>query len=449
MMFGYACRETDELMPLPIMLAHGLTRRSGAVRARTASVPPARRQIAGHRRIRQRHAGPRRRDRGFDAACARRHERRTLESAVREAVIRPDDPGASSCDKDTQDLGQPDRAFRHRAARRATPASPAARSSSIPTAAWAATAAARSPARIPTKVDRSACYMARLHRQEPRRRRACGPRARCSCAYAIGVADPVSVLVEHLRHRNGPRGAIGRVGARGVPAHPGRDHRVPRPPQAGLSRDCGLRPLRQNRAWVHVGGHRSAPEAPGRRGELGRRPEMQATDAAEGTRRIAWAERSMPVLRILRERFLREKGAQRTTASRACLHVTPETANLLRTLQAGGCWDRAVRQQSALDAGRRRRLARGGLRDHDLRHARERTRRSVPSTSDRVLADPPDDDARRRRRPRLDRFTDLRRDLLPEVRGWDRRDDDRRDQAPLARGARPPQLSDHRGQRCA
>jgi adenosylhomocysteinase len=60
-----------------------------------------------------------------------------------------------------------------------------------------------------------------------------------------------------------------------------------------------------------------------------------SADAAEGTRRIAWAERSMPVLRILRERFGRERPLAGHRIA-ACLHITPETANLLLTLQAAG-----------------------------------------------------------------------------------------------------------------
>ncbi|MCB0825458.1 MAG: adenosylhomocysteinase [Armatimonadetes bacterium] len=57
--------------------------------------------------------------------------------------------------------------------------------------------------------------------------------------------------------------------------------------------------------------------------------------ADKGRDRILWAERDMPVTRLIRERFEKElplKG-QRITA---CLHVTTETANLLRTLKAGG-----------------------------------------------------------------------------------------------------------------
>ncbi len=57
--------------------------------------------------------------------------------------------------------------------------------------------------------------------------------------------------------------------------------------------------------------------------------------ASEGVRRIEWAERSMPVLRAIRERFERERPFAGHRVS-ACLHVTAETANLMRTLAAGG-----------------------------------------------------------------------------------------------------------------
>ena len=57
--------------------------------------------------------------------------------------------------------------------------------------------------------------------------------------------------------------------------------------------------------------------------------------AAPGRARIEWAERSMPVLRSIRERFERERPLAGHTIA-ACLHVTTETANLMRTLAAGG-----------------------------------------------------------------------------------------------------------------
>ena len=57
--------------------------------------------------------------------------------------------------------------------------------------------------------------------------------------------------------------------------------------------------------------------------------------ANEGMRRIAWADRQMPVLAAIRQRFEREQPLAGYRVS-ACLHVTTETANLMRTLKAGG-----------------------------------------------------------------------------------------------------------------
>ena len=57
--------------------------------------------------------------------------------------------------------------------------------------------------------------------------------------------------------------------------------------------------------------------------------------APEGTRRIEWADRQMPVLAAIRERFAHEQPLAGYRVS-ACLHVTTETANLMRTLKAGG-----------------------------------------------------------------------------------------------------------------
>lgn len=57
--------------------------------------------------------------------------------------------------------------------------------------------------------------------------------------------------------------------------------------------------------------------------------------APKGKDRIVWAEQWMPVLRLIRERFEKEKPLEGLTLV-ACLHVTTETANLMRTLKAGG-----------------------------------------------------------------------------------------------------------------
>src|SRR2546430_17563174 len=57
--------------------------------------------------------------------------------------------------------------------------------------------------------------------------------------------------------------------------------------------------------------------------------------APEGIRRIEWADRQMPVLAAIRDRFEEERPLSGYRVS-ACLHVTTETANLMRTLKAGG-----------------------------------------------------------------------------------------------------------------
>src|SRR5438132_12690935 len=57
--------------------------------------------------------------------------------------------------------------------------------------------------------------------------------------------------------------------------------------------------------------------------------------AAEGLGKIEWADRQMPVLAAIRDRFEREQPLAGYRIA-ACLHVTSETANLMRALKAGG-----------------------------------------------------------------------------------------------------------------
>ena len=59
------------------------------------------------------------------------------------------------------------------------------------------------------------------------------------------------------------------------------------------------------------------------------------TLAEQGMKRINWAEREMPVLRLINERFTKEKPLRGLKVA-ACLHVTSETANLAITLSNGG-----------------------------------------------------------------------------------------------------------------
>ncbi len=57
--------------------------------------------------------------------------------------------------------------------------------------------------------------------------------------------------------------------------------------------------------------------------------------ADQGKLKIEWAEATMPVLRLIRKRFQRQQPLKGIRVT-ACLHVTPETANLMKTLKAGG-----------------------------------------------------------------------------------------------------------------
>lgn len=64
--------------------------------------------------------------------------------------------------------------------------------------------------------------------------------------------------------------------------------------------------------------------------------EVRDLELAEaGRRRIEWADEQMPVIRLIRERFAKQKPLRGQRLG-ACLHITTETANLLRTLKAGG-----------------------------------------------------------------------------------------------------------------
>src|SRR5205814_1482614 len=65
--------------------------------------------------------------------------------------------------------------------------------------------------------------------------------------------------------------------------------------------------------------------------------------APQGKKRIDWAEREMPVLRLIRERFGNEQPLKGVRLI-ACAHITTETANLARTLQAGGAEVRSLRR---------------------------------------------------------------------------------------------------------
>ena len=107
----------------------------------------------------------------------------------------------------------------------------------------------------------------------------------------------------------------------------------------------------------------------------------------------------MPVLRLIRERFERERPLDGLRIG-ACLHVTTETANLMRTLKAGGAEVVLCGLEPALDQGRRRRGARHRVRDPDVRAARRGPRHVLRAPQRRRRHAPASDDGRRLR-PRV------------------------------------------------
>ncbi len=117
----------------------------------------------------------------------------------------------------------------------------------------------------PTKVDRSAAYVARYIAKNIV---AAGlaDRAEVQLAYAIGVAEPVSVLVETFGYRQDFSSKDHRAGAQELLTHAEGNYRELEPAPAHLPADCGLRPLRPNRARLHVGSDGQG----GRTGRAGR-----------------------------------------------------------------------------------------------------------------------------------------------------------------------------------
>ncbi len=91
-------------------------------------------------------------------------------------------------------------------------------------------------------------------------------------------------------------------------------------------------------AGAHVRRPRADHDRPGRAAHARPGTTYEVADlslAGDGRARIAWASEQMPVLAQLRARFGRERPLEGLSVA-ACLHVTAETANLVRTLGAGG-----------------------------------------------------------------------------------------------------------------
>jgi S-adenosylmethionine synthetase len=193
LMFGYACTETDELMPLPIMLAHKLVkglscaRRDGAL---DYLRPDGKSQVTveydGHRPVRV-----------DTVVVSTQHSESvsndTLREDITEKIVNRVIPEGMR-DKDTRVLINPTGRFVTGGPH--GDAGVTGRKIIVDTYGGAAPHGGGAfSGKDPTKVDRSACYMARYVAKNVV---AAGLAERCmvQLAYAIGVAEPVSVLVD-------------------------------------------------------------------------------------------------------------------------------------------------------------------------------------------------------------------------------------------------------------
>ena len=110
----------------------------------------------------------------------------------------------------------------------------------------------------PTKVDRSACYMAR-HVAKNIVAAGLAERAQVQVAYAIGVAEPVSIMVETFGTGKVPNAKMEQLVRKHFDFTPRGHHQVPEPAAPVLPQDRRLRPFRAQRARVHLGADRIAP----------------------------------------------------------------------------------------------------------------------------------------------------------------------------------------------
>ncbi len=200
LMIGYACKETTELMPMPIMLSHGLTRRLAEVRKKNILKylgPDGKSQVT----VEYRDGKPFRVD---TVVISTQHTEEILDRTGKritkasvdeliEKVILPVIP-AKMLDKNTKYYVNPTGKFVIGGPQSDTGVT--GRKIIVDTyGGMAAHGGGAFSGKDPTKVDRSACYMARYVAKNIV---AAGLADKCTVqlAYAIGVAEPVSIMID-------------------------------------------------------------------------------------------------------------------------------------------------------------------------------------------------------------------------------------------------------------
>ena len=250
LMFGFACDETEELMPLPITLAHKLVQRLSQVR-RQGIVdffrPDGKSQVTieyqGDRPVRV-----------DTVVISTQHSESVsnadLQNAVRDEVIRKVVP-AALMDKNTKFHINPTGRFV--VGGPMGDAGLTGRKIIVDTyGGYSRHGGGAFSGKDPSKVDRSACYMAR-HVAKNLVAAGVARKVEVQLAYAIGVADPVSVMAETFGTGAIPDEKITESDPRHVQAHPARDHRIAQSAAAHLPADGFVRTFRALRVRVLLG----------------------------------------------------------------------------------------------------------------------------------------------------------------------------------------------------
>ena len=307
MMFGYATRETPELMPLPIALAHRLAHRLAEVRRGDVINylrPDGKTQVT----VRYENGRPIEIER---VLISTQHN----DGVDPDTLIRPDlwehvvHPILPAELYDERKLNTKQNFFVNPTGRFVIggpvgDAGLTGRKIIVDTYGGAARHGGGAfSGKDPSKVDRSAAYAARYVAKNVV---AAGLADRCEVqvAYAIGVAHPVSLMVETFGTGKLGDAEIARIVQEVFDLRPARDPPRPRPAPADLPEDRRLRPLRPRRPRLHVGAGRSCrrPARGGRHrvrlGAAGRSLLAPRRSARPG-RNCGWVERRLVKQTIL------------------------------------------------------------------------------------------------------------------------------------------------------
>ena len=322
-MFGYACDETDGLMPMPIWLAHRMAERLAQVR-KDGIVdflrPDGKTQVS----VEYEDGVPKRLDTVLISTQhdpGVEHRAATCEPALIEHVIRPSLP-AQFADDDFKIFVNPTGQFELGGPH--ADCGLTGRKIIVDTyGGMARHGGGAFSGKDPTKVDRSAAYAVR---QIAKAVVAAGLAKRCEAqvAYAIGVAHPMSIMVDTFGTSEIAPDEARVDGARRVRHAARRDHGAARPAPADLPAHRRVRPLRPHRRrGLHLGAGRAVRRrAAPRRGRVG---PGGACPASVGSRPTSPRSNASSTTR---SRRARAAGARRRDRARAA--ARPARARLGR-----------------------------------------------------------------------------------------------------------------------